>query len=98
MLLASICKCEFIVGILSLSSFLCVKTMVNKLLQSKWQDICKANEIISDVILSLKEKRKNATTGFHELEIELKTEIDLWKLKSTRIQNEGKMYKLALIL
>jgi len=28
-------------------------------------------------------------------EIELKTEIDLWKLKWTTIQNEGKMYKLA---
>lgn len=28
-------------------------------------------------------------------EIELKTEIDLWKLKWIRIQNEGKMYKLA---
>lgn len=203
MLLTSLCKCEFVVGIFSLSSFLCVTTMVSKLLQSKWQDICKANEIISDIILSLEKKRKNATTGFHELyieikkvmldldieekllrltshqtkranhavdsieeyyrvsvyiplvenilsdmkarfccaknqafiflsklipknivnttdeeitkivqniinyfkfddakwmnikEIELKTEIDLWKLKWTRIQNEGKMYKLA---
>lgn len=47
-------------------------TMVSKLLQSKWQDICKANEIISDVILSLENKRKNATTGFHELYIEIK--------------------------
>lgn len=72
MSLASICKCEFIVGILSLSSFLCVTPVVSNLLQSKWQDNCKANEIISDAILSLEEKKKNATTGFHELYIEIK--------------------------
>lgn len=27
--------------------------------------------------------------------IKLKTEIDLWTLKWTRIQNEGKVYKMA---
>lgn len=57
-LLLTFCTCKFVNGLMCLSNALCGTSKVSKILQVEWKDISQTNDIISDVISDLEEKRK----------------------------------------
>lgn len=72
-LLLSLCNCEFIMSIFSLSSVLSITYHCSKILQGKNQDILSASSIVKDVVALLEEKRYNCDIEFNNIYIDSKS-------------------------
>lgn len=75
-LLLSICNCEFIISIFSLSSILSVTYHGSKILQGINQDILSASNIVADIVTLLGKKRLNCDTEFKDIFIDCKSLMD----------------------
>lgn len=56
-MILSICNCEFIITLFTVSSILSITAVASKLLQSVTQDVASATNCINDIIITLNNKR-----------------------------------------
>ncbi|XP_008179706.1 52 kDa repressor of the inhibitor of the protein kinase-like [Acyrthosiphon pisum] len=86
-LIFSICNCEFIVTLFTVTSILSITSAASKLLQSVTQDVASATNCINDIIKTLNDKRTNCDVQFKKVFEESKnvmTELDV-EIKQPRI-------------
>ena len=86
-LIFSVCNCEFIMTLFTVSSILSVTTAASKLFQSVTQDVASATNCINDILKILNEKRSNCDVEFSSIFEESKNlmiELDV-EMKRPRI-------------
>lgn len=75
-LILSLCNCEFILSIYSLSSVLSVTYHASKILQGKNQDILSASNVVEDIVKVLEKNRFDCEIVFKNIYSECKSIMD----------------------